>query len=542
MNQQIESIIESILAQAPPPQPGLRLEYRSSPSVDWDLRIVSNRDDLLGGIRAWLPEHFPVRPVRTKGSSFYAAFDDDYLAGQIDRVVDGRQIPSLTSPFARQRAIVQFIDPNTTKALHLGHLYEAILGNALAALLEDRGADIRRYCFVSDMSRSVCEAMAGYEAFGGDSTPESSGEKSDQMVGRLYAQYAAHYYALHPEEAGDEDPVRRETGMVGDRADHFVRCYQAEDADTRRLWRKVRDWVLDGQLATLARLNIRLDTVQYGSETDSVIDDIIRRGVASGVLQREASGTILFHSGKEDYRVVVMTRPDGFPTEHARQMAQMMSVQGECRGLDRYYTFMGMEWKPAWMLYENILRGCGDSPYHDIVQPICHGMVMVDGSKMKSSQGAVVLADQFLDEVERSRGVRRLVEESDDAVAAASFADIIVKAFFLSRRIGKDLNFSWNQVLSASDNPGWDIASAWSRLNRVYPSPAGNADAARAIFFRAFDLQRVLNHAASELDLSTAVKFVQRFAQTIPAELDARPLALARTIMERGLGALGMAR
>src|SRR5262249_21382581 len=157
------------------------------------------------------------------------------------------------------------------------------------------------------------------------------------MVGRLYAQYAAHYYALHPEEAGDEDPVRRETGMVGDRADHFVRCYQAGDADTRRLWRKVRDWVLDGQLATLARLNIRLDTVQYGSETDSVIDDIIRRGVASGVLRREESGTVLFHSGKEDYSDVVMTRPDGFPTEHARQMAQMMIVQGEYRALDRYY-------------------------------------------------------------------------------------------------------------------------------------------------------------------------------------------------------------
>jgi arginyl-tRNA synthetase len=544
----IEDLLGGIAKLASSPQESVRIEYRTAPSTTWDVKVILGNPAALPRLQDLLRDRAMVAQVTLKGASAFIRLDDNYVAREIDRVLSGSLPSFAASPFRGRRVIVQFLDPNSTKAMHLGHLYEAILGNTLAALLDRLGADVKRYCFVSDISRSVCEAMAGCETFADQNTPEQLGEKPDHMVGRLYAKYAARYYEQHPEEADNDDPIRRETSLVGDRADHFMRHYQAGDHETLALWRKVRDWVLTGQLATLSRLHVNFDTIQYGSESDRIIMDLIERGLAHRVLEQDQSGAVIYHSGKREYQTVVVTRPDGFPTEHTRQMAQMISVFPICRNLDRYYTFMGMEWKPAWTLYEDILRGCGQSPYHDIVQPVCHGMVMVEGSKMKSSNGAALLADEFLDQVENLREVRVLAERTEHRVSVATVSDIIVKSFFLSRRISKDLNFDWSQVTSPADNPGWSIASAWCAVHsarHAEPDPEDDLGAARTLLLRSFDLVRVLNFAAAEIDLSAAVKFLHRFSETVNNALaetkgGVRRTALSRNILRNGLTSVGI--
>jgi arginyl-tRNA synthetase len=545
----VANLLERLLGLNAGAAEGIRLEYRNSSTADWDIKIVSGDASLLLRVKESMQNQRSVKRLAVKGANASILFDDEAVTRAVDRVVAMGPRPVVASEFGGQRIIVQFIDPNSTKAMHLGHLYEAILGNALAALFESLGAEVRRYCFVSDISRSVCEAMAGYEIFGDGKTPEQLGEKPDHMVGRVYAQYAARYYEQHPAEASNEDPIRRETAIVGDRADDFIRRYQAGEPAARALWRKVRDWVIAGQLETLARLRIGLDTIQYGSDTDATISRLLETGLARRVLEREPSGAVLYRSGKQEYQTVVMTRPDGFPTEHTRQMAQMISVFASCRDLDRYYTLMGMEWKPAWTLYENILRGSGDSPYHDVVQPVCHGMVMVEGSKMKSSKGAVVLADEFLDRVEALPQIQALAATAGGREFGAVLADIVVKSFFLSRRIAKDLNFSWSQVTSPADNPGWEIASAWCGLHA--PRWDGRSHSidlavARTLLFKSFDLVRAFDFSARHLDLSVAIKFLNRLAKLINDAIrdgsDSVPRDLARAVLVHGLAWVGIGR
>ena len=549
MDTAIIDLLARVMNLAPRASDGIRLEYRNSPDAKWDIKVISGDPELLLRVKDMAQDQPMVKRLAVNKANVLIEFKDDDVFREILRVLATGPRPAVKSRFHGRRIVVQFIDPNSTKAMHLGHLYESILGNALAALLESLGADVRRYCFVSDISRSVCEAMAGYEMFGDGKTPEELHEKPDHMVGRVYAQYAAQYYDQYPAEADNEDPIRRETAIVGDRADYFIKRYQAGDVAARALWQSVRDWVVAGQLATLARLRVPLDTIQYGSDTDATIANLLETGLARGVLTREAAGPIVYRSGRAEYQTVVMTRPDGFPTEHTRQMAQMIGVFDLCRNLDRYYTFMGMEWKPAWMLYENILRGCGDSPFHDIVEPVCHGMVMVEGSKMKSSRGAVVLADEFLDRVESLREIQNLADTTQGQVSAAALAEMLVKCFFLSRRMAKNLNFSWDQVTSSADNPGWDIVSAWCGLHagrrsgRAQPAPA-DLNVARTLLFKSFDLDRALDFAASDVDLSIAIKFLNRLAQLINESVnggdDEVSAEIARSILRHGLASVGI--
>ncbi len=90
---------------------------------------------------------------------------------------------------ADKRYVVDFCDPNASKALHVGHLRHIALGNALAGLGAHCGARAERTTQIGDYGRSMGEAMAGWLLFAEGATPESLGRKGDHFVGELYAQY-----------------------------------------------------------------------------------------------------------------------------------------------------------------------------------------------------------------------------------------------------------------------------------------------------------------------------------------------------------------
>ncbi len=86
--------------------------------------------------------------------------------------------------------LVNFCDANPTKALHVGHLRNIALGQALAGVLAAAGARVTRQSQVSDYCRSMGEALAGYGELPAHLTPRATGVKSDHFVGDCYLRYA----------------------------------------------------------------------------------------------------------------------------------------------------------------------------------------------------------------------------------------------------------------------------------------------------------------------------------------------------------------
>src|SRR6478609_9399119 len=91
-----------------------------------------------------------------------------------------------------RRFSVQFWDANATKALHVGHLRNLAIGNAIAAAFKQAGGQVERRSLISDAGRSMGEAMAGVMASGRHASAWGDGdEKSDHFVGVCYADYVA---------------------------------------------------------------------------------------------------------------------------------------------------------------------------------------------------------------------------------------------------------------------------------------------------------------------------------------------------------------
>lgn len=62
--------------------------------------------------------------------------------------------------------------PNTNKPLHLGHVRNMLLGNALEEIARFAGYDVTRVDIINDRGVHICKSMLAYQLFGNNAEPD----------------------------------------------------------------------------------------------------------------------------------------------------------------------------------------------------------------------------------------------------------------------------------------------------------------------------------------------------------------------------------
>lgn len=91
--------------------------------------------------------------------------------------------------------MIEYSSPNTNKPLHLGHVRNNLLGNALANIVMANGNKVVKTNIVNDRGIHICKSMLAWQKYGKGETPESSGKKGDHLVGDYYVAFDKHYKA-----------------------------------------------------------------------------------------------------------------------------------------------------------------------------------------------------------------------------------------------------------------------------------------------------------------------------------------------------------
>ena len=87
--------------------------------------------------------------------------------------------------------MVEFSSPNTNKPLHLGHIRNNILGYSVSKILEANGNRVVKTQIINDRGIHICKSMLAWKKFGAGETPELTGCKGDQLVGKYYVIFDA---------------------------------------------------------------------------------------------------------------------------------------------------------------------------------------------------------------------------------------------------------------------------------------------------------------------------------------------------------------
>lgn len=448
---------------------------------------------------------------------------------------------------AGERAIVDFCDPNATKALHIGHLRNIALGQAISSALSAAGARVERQSHIGDAGRSMGEAMAGYERYAAPGTPADADVKSDQFVGSLYARYAREEGPVADVADGDA-PVARDLDERDDLAQQLLTGVEQGDPSAVALWKRVRGWAVDGQNETLARLGVRFERILYDSDRTTRTAEVARLGIERGVFVREERGTVAYYTGDDSYPVMPLTRADGFPTHHLRVVAMWRDMMIDEEGADLIHL-SGDEWKAHVQHVEELL-GRLEPAYRVLPsQHVLHGMVSseVDG-ELSSSKGTAKLIDDLLDELAARPEVTAVAREGVPHLGADDLVAIAVLGFCLDKPVVKGLILPpVDRLLDPEANTGWRVALAWAKawdpVNDGGPDPDPLDSDYRHIVLQSQIHRRNLAVALDGLDLLKYVRYVGHLSEWyLERDRDPRVGRVMRAILTSGLGALGLLR
>ena len=444
-----------------------------------------------------------------------------------------------------RRISVQFWDANATKALHVGHLRNLAIGNALAAALAQAGAQVERRSRISDMGRAMGEAMAGVMQSGRHAQGWSAGEeKSDHFVGLCYADYVAAGGVIAAgalEQA--EDSLSREVHVQNDAADDLIKRVLAGEREALELWYKTRAWVIAGQRKTLARLGIAFDRVFFESDFLAETTELADTGLRDGTLTRRADGVIVYATGLEELQELALVRADGLSTQHMRSLTYALTAPELEDKMSLQVT--GSEWVAHVTSIRKLaaeLRPGLNGGFHPS-RSIFHGMVSTQHRAVTSSAGAQLIDEltEWIDvqiDANRERHEVRRTHPNPERLAAH-----VALAYFLPHPATPDIDFNPERLLCEQESLGWDLARARGRHGHA--SVDGGRPAAdpnyRFAVIQSELYRRYLRLAVERLDVRPLAHYLKHLAlwhlEGEPSEPVAR---VVHTLLDRSARGLGL--
>jgi arginyl-tRNA synthetase len=486
--------------------------------------------DLMEAFRS----HPSTSVVERQRSALLLRFDDATLAGLEQLLASGEPAGMETmAALAGQTFEVSFVGPNTNKALHVGHLRNVVLGQALVSALKAAGATVHCRSLVGDIGRRACEAMGGYLTEYAGEDPTASGLTEDRFVEECSRAYARQ----RTDSAARQQPKGpQETEVPGDFADDIMKSWCSGEHPTRALWERMRGWTLAGHERTLARLGVQIDAYDFESDGIARAQELIAMGLEQGCFEREASGAVLRRTDRPEYATMVVLNQDGAPTECGRLIGTIDTLLSKLDPDVSYIEVVGDEWHPAQSAIDDVLLLLSEGVRAGNWERVWYGLVNVDGKKMGSSTGQVLWIDDMLDGLADSPVVDELYKRAGGTVSREHLADTIVRATFLCTPVSRPLEFNFERLCERQAGPGWTIAEALCHVchpDRVVPA----ASTARAGVMQSQHYQRALMKTVTERDPSILAAYLLRLSEAFIAAPD--PGAAAMPVFRRVLGSLG---
>jgi arginyl-tRNA synthetase len=341
-------------------------------------------------IAAALPEAPFVRAVEVAGPGFINVFlTEGWLYDVLRRIADeGDRFG--TAPRTRRRVQVEFVSANPTGPLHVGHARNAVLGDAIARLLDAAGDDVEREYYYNDaggqMDRFGASVEVRYLQLLGREAEVAGQRGVDEYLEEISGYRGAYVIAY----AHD---ILRESGDVLADLPPEERSVRMRAEGARRAMEDIRP--------TLARFSVRFDS--FVSEADlsaeGDIDEAIQRLRKTGDAY-EADGAVWFHStayGDDKDRVLV--RSNGRHTYFGADCAYLIHKFN--RGFDHAIYVWGADHHGDVVRVRGAAQALGYDP--DAVEMVIYQWVsFLRGGEpvpMSKRAGAFLSLDELIDEV-----------------------------------------------------------------------------------------------------------------------------------------------
>jgi arginyl-tRNA synthetase len=341
-----------------------------------------------------------------------------------------------------EQVMVEFSQPNTHKAFHVGHLRSAILGDVICRMLDFAGYDVIRANYPGDIGLHVMKWLWNYIKF---HKGEKPAEEITRWMGDLY------------KEANDR--LENEPELEAEVRALYTRWDQRDD-EVVRLWRETREWSLEGFRQIYDLLDICFDLYYFPSQVEKagqdVVESLIQKRLATD--ERSQGGAVvvkldeLLGNKQEKYRVFVILRSDGTALYATEDLALAIRKFSDYPQLKRSLYVVDVRQSLHFTQLFKTLELAG-YPWAKQCQHIPYELVSLPGNVvMASREGTVVLLEDLVKEA--TSRAHAIVEEKNPSLSEHEKVSIskaialgAIKYTMLSRENTKVVTFDWEAAL-----------------------------------------------------------------------------------------------
>jgi len=360
-----------------------------------------------------------------------------------------------------ERVMVEFSQPNTHKAFHVGHLRSAILGDSLARIVDFAGYDLVRANYPGDIGLHVIRWLWAYLKFHNGEEPETD---ITNWMGKVYAD-AAKKLEENPEL---EAEVRA-----------LYARWDQRDPEIFALWKKTRQWSLNGFDQIYNQLDVGFDKYYFNSEEEQpgkeIVADLVKRKIA--VDERPDGPVIvkldeLLGNKDEKYRVLVILRSDGTALYATEDLSLVLHKFRDYPDMVRSIYVVDVRQS---LHFTQVFKTLEIAGYEQAkkCQHVAYELVTLPGNVVMSSrEGTVVLLENLIREAisrakkETHKKNPSLTEEQLNDIAQAIGLGAL-KYPLLARENARVVTFDWQSALDFNGQAAPYIQYAHVRCNSI---------------------------------------------------------------------------
>ena len=376
--------------------------------------------------------------------------------------------------------MIEYSSPNTNKPLHLGHVRNNLLGNALANIVAANGNKVVKTNIVNDRGIHICKSMLAWKKYGNGETPETSGKKGDHLVGDYYVSFDKHYKAEVKElmakftaqgMSGDEAKAEAESPLMQEAREMLVK-WEAGDPEVRGLWEMMNNWVYAGFDETYKKMGVSFDKIYYESNTYLEGKEKVMEGLEKGFFYKKEDGSVWADLTAEGLDHKLLLRGDG-TSVYMTQDIGTAKLRFADYPINKMIYVVGNEQNYHFQVLSILLDKLGFEWGKSLVH-FSYGMVELPEGKMKSREGTVVDADDLMEEMiatakETSQELGKLdgltQEEADDIARIVGLGAL--KYFILKVDARKNMTFNPKESIDFNGNTGPFIQYTYARIQSV---------------------------------------------------------------------------
>ncbi len=387
---------------------------------------------------------------------------NDYLATTVVPEILEKGESYGSQSFGKGKMVVlDYSSPNVAKPFHIGHLGTTVIGHSLRKLHEFAGYECYGINYLGDWGTQFGKLIVAYRKWG--SREEVEREGIDKLV-ELYVR-------INNAIKGDPENGIPEDKELADASRAEFHKLEMGDEENLALWKWFVAISLEEYNKTYSQLGIAFDSYKGESFYTDKMPAQVQKLRDAGLLKIDDGASIVDLSEYNMPPCLILKR-DGSTLYPTRDIAAAV-YRKETYHFDKAIYVTSAQQCLHFAQWFKVVEMMG-YPWHDELVHVPYGTVSLNGEKLATRTGNVVLLkDLFSLAIEKVSGIineKNPNLENREEVAEAIDVGAIVFYYLTNNRM-KDINFVMDEALSFDGNTGpyvqYTYARACSVLSRA---------------------------------------------------------------------------